>query len=144
MPFQGAKVAQTIKEKAAQQNLTKHIEEVTVPCCPCQMDMNESAWHLVQNVPRVTGFLGANGKPQALSEAEAGRIFKQMQDGIDHPKPSVMFEVGENVKIIDGPFESFIGAVEEVDEEKARLKLSVSIFGRPTPVDLEFTQVEKV
>jgi transcriptional antiterminator NusG len=92
----------------------------------------------------VTGFLGGSGKPQPISEAEAESIFRQVKEGIDHPKKTIVYEVGESVKVIEGPFESFIGIVEEADYEKSRLKVAVSIFGRPTPVELDFTQVEKI
>jgi transcriptional antiterminator NusG len=108
------------------------------------MVMNEETWQLVKNAPKVSGFLGGGGnKPQPISEAEASSIFKQVEDGFKAPKSKVTFNVSDNVKVIDGPFESFIGTVEEVDEDKSRLKVAVSIFGRSTPVELEFTQVEK-
>ncbi len=160
------KVAQTIREKALQHNLQDQIEDVVVPMeevievrngkkvaaerkfypgyILVKMELNDRTWHLVKNVPSVSGFLGGGGKPQPIPEREAEKIFSQMREGVEKPKHSVIYEVGESVKVIDGPFESFVGVVEEVEEEKARLKLSVSIFGRPTPVDLEFSQVEKV
>ena len=109
-----------------------------------KMQMTDEAYHLIKNTPKVTGFLGADNKPMAISEAEANRILQQVQEGVERPKPSVSFEVGEQVRVADGPFASFNGLVEEVDEVRARLKVAVSIFGRATPVELEYGQVEKV
>jgi transcriptional antiterminator NusG len=108
-----------------------------------KMDLTDEAYHLIKNTPKVTGFLGADNKPMALSENEAQHIIRQVQEGIERPKPSVTFEVGEQVRVSDGPFASFNGVVEEVDDARSRLKVAVSIFGRATPVELEFGQVEK-
>jgi len=109
-----------------------------------KMAMSDEAYHLVKNTPKVTGFLGAQNKPSPISQAEVDRIVNQVQEGVERPKPSILFQIGEQVRVSDGPFASFNGLVEEVDEEKARLKVAVSIFGRSTPVDLEYGQVEKV
>ena len=109
-----------------------------------KMDLTDDAWHLVKNTPKVTGFLGSKTRPTPISEAEAERILKQSQEGVDRPRPAVLYEIGEQVRVADGPFTSFNGTVEEVDEEKGRVKVSVSIFGRSTPVELEYSQVEKL
>ena len=109
-----------------------------------KMIMSDDAWHLIKNNPNVSGFLGSRNKPYPITEAEAQRIMTQMQEGIERPREVVNFEIGEQVRVSDGPFASFVGLVEEVDAEKSRLKVSVSIFGRATPVELEYSQVEKI
>lgn len=159
------KVAKVIEEQARKKNLQEQIAKVVVPTeevveirrnqkinvekkflpgyILINMEMNDDTWHFVRNVPKVTGFLGSASKPSPVSESEVQVIFKQMEEGVAKPKTAIVFEVGESVKINDGPFESFVGLVSDVDEEKSRLKVSVTIFGRSTPVELEFSQVEK-
>lgn len=160
------KVAESIKEQAILKKMEEKILEVLVPIeqvievkkgakvsgerkffpgyVLVNMVMSDAAWHVVKNTPKVTGFLGSRNKPQAISEKEAMKIISQMQEGVDRPKTIIAFEIGEQVRVNDGPFASFVGLVEEVDSERSRLKVSVSIFGRSTPVELEYGQVEKV
>ena len=110
-----------------------------------EMDMNDETWHLVKSTPKVTGFVGGTAnKPTPISEKEVEKIMQQMQEGVERPKPSVTFEIGEAVRVADGPFASFNGTVEEIDEQRSRVKVAVSIFGRATPVELEYSQVEKL
>jgi len=108
-----------------------------------EMELNDETWHIVKSTAQVSGFLGSGGKPRAMPQSEVDRLIHQIEEGVERPKPKVLFDVGEAVRVIDGPFASFNGLVEEVDEDAAKLKVSVSIFGRPTPVELEYFQVEK-
>ena len=109
-----------------------------------KMSLNDDTWHIIKTTPKLSGFLGNKGKPIPISNAEAKRISEQVIDGVEKSRPAIMYDVGEQVKVIDGPFASFNGEVEQIDEDKARLRVAVSIFGRSTPVDLEYSQVEKV
>jgi len=160
------KVAESIREQAVLKKMDDRILEVLVPTeqvvevrkgtkvnaehkffpgyILVKMEMNDDTWHVVKDTPRVSGFLGSRNKPQAISEKEVERIMSQIEEGIERPTEQVYFETGEQVRVTDGPFASFVGIVEEVDNEKSRLKVSVSIFGRYTPVELEYTQVEKI
>jgi len=159
------KVAESLKEQAKIKGFEDDIEEVLVPTeevvevrrgqkikterrffpgyVLVKMHLTDEIFHFVKNIPKVTGFLGAQDRPVPVSQKEVDEILHQVQEGVDHPKPSVTFEIGETVRVCDGPFASFNGLVEEVDEERSRLKVAVSIFGRATPVELEYGQVEK-
>jgi transcription termination/antitermination protein NusG len=160
------KVMESLKEQAIQKHLEDFFEQVIVPTeevvevrrgrkikserrffpgyVLAKVDLTDEVFHLIKNTPKVTGFLGSGSKPVPISDIEANRILNQVAEGVERPKASIRFEVGEQVRVADGPFMSFSGQVEEVDEERARLKVAVSIFGRPTPVELEYGQVEKV
>jgi transcriptional antiterminator NusG len=160
------KVAEAIKDKAKKQGIEDKVEEIMVPTeevleirrgqrvnterkffpgyVLAKMDLDDEIWHMVKNTPKVTGFLGAGNKPSPISEKEAKQLIQQIQEGIERPRPSIVYDIGEEVKVTDGPFASFNGMVEEIDEERGRLKVSVSIFGRATPVELEYSQVEKL
>ncbi|MBS9720334.1 transcription termination/antitermination protein NusG [Tianweitania sp. BSSL-BM11] len=159
------KVAEDIEQKAKQKGLSEHIEQIVVPTekvtevrrgrkvdaerkffpgyVLVRANLSDAVFSLIKNTPKVTGFLG-DSKPVPITDKEADRIMHQVQEGVERPKPSVTFEFGEEVSVSDGPFASFKGFVQEVDEERSRLKVEVSIFGRAVPVDLEFGQVEKV
>ena len=160
------KIAEQIKQQAAQNGLGEQFEEVLVPTeqvvemrrgqkvntehkffpgyVLVKMDLTDEAYHLVKNTPKVTGFLGSAAKPMPVSEKEVQRIVGAIEEGVERPKPTISFEIGEQVRVTDGPFASFNGTVEQVDEDRARLHVAVSIFGRATPVELEYSQVEKV
>ena len=160
------KVAESIEEKAKQKGLSHLFEKIVVPTekiveirrgrkvdaerkffpgyVMVRANLTDEAFHLIKNTPKVTGFLGSDSKPVPISDVEADRILVQIQEGVDRPKSAMSFEIGEQVRVSDGPFASFNGFVQEVDQERSRLKVEVSIFGRATPVDLEFSQVEKV
>ena len=159
------KVADSIEEAAKAKGLWDKFEQILVPkekvievrrgrkvdaerkffpgYVMVRANLTDDVFHLIKNTPKVTGFLGSDNKPMPISDKEADQILGQIQEGVERPKPSVSFEVGEQVRVSDGPFASFNGTVQEVDEERSRLKVEVSIFGRATPVELEFGQVEK-
>ena len=160
------KVSESIVEQSNKLGISQFIEEVLVPTqnivevkrgtrvnterkffpgyILIKMVLNDDTLHIIKNTPKLSGFLGAQGKPTPISNQEAERITEQMIEGEERPRPSIVYEIGEQIKVIDGPFASFNGEIETIDEEKARLKVAVSIFGRPTPVELEYSQVEKV
>ena len=160
------KVAETIKEKIKRKDEYKDkIDEILVPMHEVtevkrgkrvqrkkkyfpsyvlvKMEMDKTLYHMIKNIQKVTGFLGTTGKPVPVADTEIDKILGNIKEGSLVPEPSVSFDIGEQVKVCEGPFASFSGLVEEVDEEKSRLKVSVSIFGRPTPIELEYNQVEK-
>ena len=159
------KVAEAIRAEAAIKGLEDKFEEVLVPTeevvevrkgrkinaerkyfpgyVLVKMDMTDQAYHLVTSTPKVTGFLGSGKKPIPVSENEVKRILGQMEEDAERPRPTVSYEIGETVNVIDGHFQSFTGVVEEVDDIDGRLKVAINIFGRPTPVELEYAQVEK-
>ena len=160
------KVAASIREQAAQRGLEEKFDEILVPTenvtevrkgrkvaaerkffpgyVLVKCDLSDDIYHLIKNTPKVTGFLGADKRPVPIPDAEAERIKGQVADGVERPKATISFEIGESVRVADGPFASFNGTIEEVDEGRSRVKVAVSIFGRATPVELEYTQVEKV
>ncbi len=160
------KISDSIMEQATKKGFADHIEEIMVPTeevvevkrgqrvqterrifpgyILIKMDMTDAGWHLIKNTDKVTGFLGGGRKPVPISQREAESMMKNIQDGVDSPRPSVIYDIGEELRVTDGPFASFTGTVEEIDEEKQKLKVSVSIFGRATPVELDYGQVEKV
>lgn len=162
--FEG-KVKESILDQAKTQGLADNFSEVLVPTeavtetrrgrkietqrkffpgyVLVKMELTDEAYHLIKNTPKVTGFLGSQNKPQPVSEKEVARIIGAIEEGVERPKPTIQFEIGETVRVTDGPFASFNGSVEQVDEERSRLRVTVSIFGRATPVELEYAQVEK-
>ena len=159
------KVAENINKTVEKQDIKDKIEDVIVPIHEVtevkrgkrvqrkkkyfpsyilvKMEMNKELYHMIKNIQKVTGFLGPTGNPSAVSEKEIDKIMGRIREGTLVPKPSITFDIGEQVKVCEGPFASFSGLVEEVNEEKSRLKVSVSVFGRPVPIDLEYNQVEK-
>ena len=159
------KVENAIRERAEASGMTEQICQVLVPSekvtemrggkqistdrkffpgyVLVNMELTDATWHLVKDTPKVSGFLGAGNRPRPIPDSEAARIISQVQEGVERPRPSITFEIGESVRVADGPFTSFNGTVQEIDENRARLKVAVLIFGRPTPVELEYTQVEK-
>lgn len=160
------KIKASIEEQAEKKGLADDIEEILVPTeevvevkrgqrvnserkvfpgyVLVKMEMSDAAWHLIKDTDKVTGFLGGGKKPVPISQKEAEAMMKQIEEGVDSPRAAVLFDIGEELRVIDGPFASFNGIVEEIDEVKQKLKVSVSIFGRATPVELDYGQVEKV
>lgn len=160
------KVAQSIREQAAAHGLEDQIEDVMVPTenvvevkrgvrvegerkffpgyILVKLELSDEAWQMVTSQPRVTGFLGGKGRPIPITDKEAERLIRQVSEGVERPRTTITFDIGEQVRVADGPFASFNGYVEEADDDKARLKVAVSIFGRSTPVELEYSQVEKI
>ena len=159
-------IAAEQREGAAQRGLTEKFDEILVPTenvvevrrgrkfnaerkffpgyVLVKCDLSDDVFHLIKNTPKVTGFLGSDNKPMPIPEHEADRIKGQVAEGVERPKATISFEIGEKVRVNDGPFASFEGLVEEVDESRSRVKVAVSIFGRATPVELEYTQVDKL
>ena len=159
------RVKETLERDAAEKGLDHLFEEILVPTetvvevrkgrkmeserkffpgyVLVKVDLTDEAYHLVKNTPKVTGFLGSTSRPMPVSEKEVARIVGQIQEGVDSPRPMISFDIGEVIKVVDGPFQSFNGTVESVDEENARLKVLINIFGQGTPVELNYTQVEK-
>jgi transcriptional antiterminator NusG len=159
------RVKETLERDAEEKGLSHLFEEILVPTeniievrkgrkveserkffpgyVLAKIDLTDAAYHLVKNTPKVTGFLGSANKPMPVSEAEVARIVGQIQEGVETGRPTIIFDIGETVKVIDGPFQSFNGTVESVDEEAARLKVLINIFGQGTPVELNYVQVEK-
>ena len=160
------KVADSIVDQADKLGIREHIEEISVPTqnivevkrgvrvnterkifpgyILIKMNLNDDTWHIIKTTPKLSGFLGNKGKPIPISNSEAQRISQDAASGPDKTRPAIMYDIGEQVKVIDGPFASFNGEIEQIDEDKARLRVAVSIFGRSTPVDLDYNQVEKV
>ena len=160
------KVAELIKEEAKKANISDKFEDIVVPTHDVtevkrgkrvqrkkkyfpgyiliKSEMDNNIYHMIKSIKRVSGFLGTKGIPTPVSDKEIDKILGQIKDGVTQPKSGIEYNIGEKVQVIDGPFASFSGMVEDIDEEKLRLKVSVSIFGRPTPVDLEYNQVEKI
>ncbi|MEP1229367.1 MAG: transcription termination/antitermination protein NusG [Litorimonas sp.] len=159
------RVKESLEREAAEKGLDHLFEEILVPTedvvevrkgrkveskrkffpgyVLVKVDLTDAAYHLVKNTPKVTGFLGSASKQLPVSDAEVARIVGQIQEGVDSPRPMITFDIGETIKVVDGPFQSFNGTVESVDEENARLKVLINIFGQGTPVELDYTQVEK-
>ena len=160
------KVAEAIQDQIARKGMQEFFSEVLVPTeevvevrrgvkvnsegkffpgyLLVNMELSDETWHLIKSQTRVTGILGSKGKPIPITEKEAKQLINQISEGIERPRASIIYEIGEQVRVCDGPFASFNGLVEDIDEDKARLKVAVSIFGRSTPVDLDYSQVEKV